>query len=123
LKIENFIIVPVPLHRSKERQRGFNQSKLLAKNIAEHLNLKMLDALKRVKNTKQQAQCKNNEQRIKNVEDCFKIKNPETAELIKHKNILLIDDVFTTGATMNEAVRILKQNSCGRIIALVAAKA
>ena len=121
-KLSNFIIVPIPLHRFKERQRGFNQSKLLANNIAEYFNLETVDALKRIKNTKPQAQFKNSEQRIKNVKDCFTIKEP-LISAIKNKNILLIDDVFTTGTTINEAIRILKQNSAKKIIALVAAKA
>jgi len=126
LKIENFIIVPIPLHRVKERQRGFNQSKLLAEYIAQKIsapqNLKIVDALKRIKNTKPQAQCKNNESRTENIKDCFKIKDL-AIESIKNKNILLIDDVFTTGSTINEAVKILKQNGCRKIIALVVAKA
>jgi len=126
LKIENFVIVPIPLHRVKERQRGFNQSKLLAEYIAQKIsapqNLKIVDALKRIKNTKPQAQCKNNESRTENIKDCFKIKDL-AIESIKNKNILLIDDVFTTGSTINEAVKILKQNGCGIIIALVLAKA
>ena len=126
LKIENFVIVPIPLHRVKERQRGFNQSKLLAEYIAQKIsapqNLKIVDALKRIKNTKPQAQCKNNESRTENIKDCFKIKDL-AIESIKNKNILLIDDVFTTGSTINEAVKILKQNGCRRIIALVLAKA
>jgi len=126
LKIENFVIVPIPLHRVKERQRGFNQSKLLAEYIAQKIsapqNLKIVDALKRIKNTKPQAQCKNNESRTENIKDCFKIKDL-AIESIKNKNILLIDDVFTTGSTINEAVKILKQNGCRKIIALVVAKA
>ena len=122
LKIENFIIVPIPLHRVKERQRGFNQSKLLAKYVAENFNLELADILKRTKNTKPQAQCKNNESRTENIKDCFKIKDL-AIESIKNKNILLIDDVFTTGSTINEAVKILKQNGCRKIIALVVAKA
>ncbi len=121
-KLSNFIIVPVPLHRAKERQRGFNQSKLLAEYITKNFNLELMDILKRTKNTKPQAQCKS-EERIKNISDCFQIKNPVDAEKIKNKNILLIDDVFTSGATINEAVKVLKQNGCRKIIALVAAKA
>jgi len=121
-KIENYIVIPIPLHRSKERQRGFNQSKLLAEYIARQLNLNLIDALKRTKNTKPQAQCKNNESRTENIKNCFKI-NDSAIELIKNKNILLIDDVFTTGSTINEAVQILKQNGAQKIIALVVAKA
>ena len=122
LKIENFIIVPIPLHPSRERQRGFNQSKLLAEYIAQRLNLNSIDALKRIKNTKPQAQCKNNESRTENIKNCFKIKE-SAIKSIKNKNILLIDDVFTTGSTINEAVQILKQNGARKIIALVVAKA
>ncbi len=121
-KLPNFIIIPIPLHRAKERQRGFNQSKLLAKYVADNFNLELADILKRNKNTKPQAQCKS-EERIKNISNCFQIKNSADAEKIKNKNILLIDDVFTSGATINEAVKILKQNGARKIIALVAAKA
>ncbi|MFH1346879.1 MAG: ComF family protein [Spirochaetota bacterium] len=119
LKIENCVIVPVPLHKSRERQRGFNQAKLLARYIAEHFNLPLIESLKRVKKTKPQAQMKNKKERLKNISGCFKIINPDS---IKEKNAILIDDVFTTGDTMNEAVKILKENRCGKIIALVAAK-
>lgn len=122
LKIDNFIIVPIPLHRVKEKYRGFNQSKLLAKNIGAYFNLEIIDALKRVKNTKPQAQFKNSEQRIKNVKDCF-VMNEFAINAVKNKNILLIDDVFTTGTTINEAIRILKQKRARKIIALVLAKA
>ncbi len=121
-KLLNFIIIPIPLHRVKERQRGFNQSKLLAKNIAGHFNLELIDALKRIRKTKPQAQFKKAEKRAENIKNCFAIKE-SAIKSIKNKNILLIDDVFTTGTTINEAVRVLKQNSAKRIIALVAAKA
>lgn len=119
-KLLNFIVVPIPLHPSRERKRGFNQAELLAGFVGQKLNLKITAALKRIKNVKPQAQLKNGEERIKNVEGCFKITNPES---VKNKNIILIDDVFTSGATMNEAVKILKENGCRKIIALVLAKA
>lgn len=116
----NSIIVPIPLFSRRERERGFNQSKLIAKNLAEKLNLEFCDTLLRIKATKSQAQTRDSEERSKNVEGCFKIINPE---LIKEKNIILIDDVFTSGATINEAIKILKQNSARKILALVIAKA
>ncbi len=126
--IKNFVVVPIPLHHRKEKERGFNQSKLLAEHIARHFNLKLLDILKRTKNTKPQAQCKNSEERLENIKDCFVIAESLTLDKrvrdeIKVKNILLVDDVFTSGATMNEAVKILKQNGARRIIVLVLAKA
>lgn len=119
LEIRNFIVVPVPLHHSRERRRGFNQAKLLAEFVADNLNLELIDGLKRIKNTESQSKIKKPEKRFKNVADCFKIKN---REVIKRKDIILIDDVFTSGATMNEAVKILKQNGAKKIIALVLAK-
>lgn len=119
LELKNFVITPIPLHFWREKQRGFNQSKLIAEYIAEKSNIHLVDALKRAKNNKPQAKSKNTEERNKNVEGIFKIANPD---LIKGKNIILVDDVYTSGATMNEAIKILKQNRCKKIIALVIAK-
>lgn len=116
----SFIVVPVPLYPRRERERGFNQAKLITKNLVEKLNLEFCDALVRLKNTKSQAQARDTEERAKNVKDCFKIIHPE---LVKEKNIILVDDVFTSGATINEAVKILKQNGAKKILALVIAKA
>ncbi|MEW6408364.1 MAG: ComF family protein [Patescibacteria group bacterium] len=120
LKIENFIIIPIPLHPLRERERGFNQARLIAEFAARNLNLELADELKRVKNNRPQVKLRNIEARAKNMINCFKIKNYEK---IKGKNILLVDDVFTSGATMNEAIAILKANGAKRIIALVSAKA
>ncbi|MEK7636062.1 MAG: ComF family protein [Patescibacteria group bacterium] len=128
LKILNFkffnlksaVIIPVPLHFWREKQRGFNQSKLIAEYVAKKLNIQLVDALKRVKNNKPQTKSKNREERNKNVEEIFKVINPD---LIRGKNIILVDDVYTSGATINETVKILKQNECKKIIALVIAKA
>ncbi len=119
LKIENCVIVPIPLHKSRERQRGFNQAKLVAEFVAGHFGLPLVESLERIKKTEPQAKMKNKEERLKNISGCFKIRNPDS---VKEKNIILIDDVFTTGDTINEAVKILKENHCGKIIALVAAK-
>jgi len=113
-------VVPLPLHKKRERERGFNQAKLLAEIIAKQFNLELIEPLKRIKNTKPQSRIKDYERRQGNVFNCFKIKNPE---VVKGKNIILVDDVFTSGATMNEAIKILKQNGAKRIIALVLAKA
>jgi len=116
----NFIIVPIPLYPKKERQRGFNQAKLIAEFLSKKLNLELIEPLKRIKNTEPQAKLKDQEKRLENILGCFKIENPGQ---IRGKNILLIDDVFTSGATINEAVKILKTNGALKIIALVLAKA
>ncbi|OGM90408.1 hypothetical protein A2999_00315 [Candidatus Wolfebacteria bacterium RIFCSPLOWO2_01_FULL_38_11] len=114
------IVIPVPLHHSREKQRGYNQSKLIAEILSKKLNFQLIEAVKRTKNNKPQANLKNIEKRVENVKNCFEIPYPE---LIKNKNILLVDDVYTSGATMNEMVKILKENGARRIIAAVIAKA
>lgn len=116
----SFVIISIPLHPGRERERGFNQAKLLAEITARHFNLPLIEALKRIKNNKPQVKIKGLEKRAKNISGCFEIKHPE---LVKGKNIILVDDVFTSGATMNEAVKILKKNNAKKIIALVLAKA
>lgn len=119
LKIENFAIAPVPLYPRRQRVRGFNQAELLAKFVSQKLNVEFCDVLIRIKSTRPQAKLKN-EKRKQNVQNCFSLKNPDA---VKGRNIILVDDVFTSGATMNEAVKILKQNGVKKIIALVLAKA
>ncbi|MEE8131881.1 MAG: phosphoribosyltransferase family protein [Candidatus Paceibacterota bacterium] len=120
LNSKSYIVVPIPLHSQRERKRGFNQAELLAEFIAKNMNIELIEGLNRIKDTESQSKQKNQEARNKNIVGCFKIRNPE---LIKGKNIILVDDVFTSGATMNEAVRVLKSYGAKKIIALVLAKA
>ncbi len=114
------IVVFIPLHHSRERKRGFNQAKLLAEIVAKNFNLELKNVLMRVKNTPPQAQAENREKRRENLFGAFTIIDPDE---IKNKNIILIDDVYTSGATMSEAARVLKSRGARKIIALVAAKA
>jgi competence protein ComFC len=119
--IANYLLIPMPLHRSRKRERGFNQVELIAKHIAQTHRISIdTNILKRIKSTKRQAELKDFEKRKENVKNTFAI---DTANKIAGKNILLLDDVFTSGATMNEAVRVLKNAHVNRIIALVVAKA
>ncbi|MEK7590278.1 MAG: ComF family protein [Patescibacteria group bacterium] len=120
LKPKNTILVPIPLHPARERQRGFNQSFLLAEKLAENLNLTLANSLLREKNTKPQAEIEDLKKRRENVVDCFIANN--TGE-IKGKNILLVDDVSTSGSTLNEAAKVLKAAGAKKIIGLVAARA
>ena len=117
---ENFIMIPIPLHSSREKQRGYNQSKLLAEILSDKLNLELIDGLKRVKKTEPQAKAKKFQDREKNVSGCFTVLNQNQ---IENKNILLVDDVFTSGATMNEAVKVLRNAGVRKIAALVIARA
>ncbi len=99
------LVVPVPLHRRRLRHRGFNQSLILARLVAKNLN-KRLDytALKRGRLTRPQTELKG-EDRKKNVRGAFEITDNAA---FKEKKVLLIDDVYTTGATITECARILK---------------
>lgn len=117
-----FLIIPIPLHRHRLRYRGFNQAELIAEKIAEHFNLQIAtDVLKRKSPSTPQAKIKDTEKRKLNLKDVFEI-NSETVDKIKNKIILLIDDVITTGATLNEAAKILKQNSAKEVWAITIAK-
>lgn len=119
--LHNFIVIPIPLHQDRFKERGFNQSELIAKIITKKIGTAPnTNNLKRVKATKNQAELKNADERIKNIENCFSLNDSNG---VKNKNIILVDDVFTTGSTMSEAVKILKQAGAKKIIAFVFAKA
>ncbi len=97
-------VLPVPLHPKKERQRGFNQSGVFAKGIATELEVNLIeDNLVREFHSKSQTR-KARFQRWKNVETVYHIKNPKT---LKNKNLLLVDDVITTGSTIEACTQKL----------------
>ena len=97
-------IIPVPLHKTRSKTRGFNQSELLAKDISDFYKVPVLrDILVRVKKTAPQFGLKK-AQRHKNVEGAFAVNAPYR---ISGRTILLIDDIMTTGATANECERTL----------------
>jgi len=99
-------LLPVPLHRSKERERGYNQSKILAEEISELTFLPLLDkVLMRKKNTRDQTNL-NAEERERNVRGAFVVRDKI---VLIGKRIILVDDVMTTGATLKECSRVLKE--------------
>ncbi len=101
------VIVPIPLFSTKLRERGYNQSLLIAKILSDQFKIPVLDNnLVRVKNTKSQSLLDRKE-RWTNIKGAFKIKNPL---IFSDKRILLIDDLLTTGATTSEAANVLKDN-------------
>lgn len=111
--LENAILVPVPLHKNKLKIRGFNQSLLLAQYLAkETRGSKVIELLKRVKSTKSQTYL-GREERTKNVKNAFALssKNAINGSL----RYIIIDDVFTTGATLNACASILKKNGANNI--------
>ncbi len=99
-------LIPIPLHNKKLKKRGFNQSEEFAAGISKVLDIPMkCDLLNRIKFSETQTK-KGKYKRWENVKDIFEVTKPE---LIKNCHILLIDDVITTGATMEAAGECLKQ--------------
>lgn len=98
------VLLPVPLHARRLRQRGFNQSELLAKKVSTALNIPIVYAVQRNRNTKPQVEC-DGEERRKNLHEAF------TASPSNAKRIILIDDVTTTGSTFVEIARAIKKTS------------
>jgi ComF family protein len=100
-------LVPIPLHWTRYAKRGYNQSEEIAHYLSQLTGIPVLHALKRVKRTPFQMQF-DKEGRKSNVEDAFKlILSDEQQQMIKHKRLLLVDDVMTTGATLHASARQL----------------
>jgi len=99
------IIIPVPIHYNRRVTRGYNQSALIAKELAEKLNIKYESKVlfKKINNKPQST--KNKEDRLGNVIGVYFTKNEEQ---IYNKKIILLDDIYTTGSTANECSKILK---------------
>lgn len=115
------IFVPVPLHRTRLWKRRYNQSLIIAERLAKnHKKGLMRDGLKRIKATAPQGHKKKKE-RFDNVKDAFSI-TPLMAAQIHGKTICLVDDVFTTGATLNECARVLKQAGAAHVFTLCLAR-
>lgn len=112
------IVLPVPLHEKRLKQRGFNQSELLANQLGQKLNLPVTnEILKRVKNTKTQTNLTKQE-RQQNVKNAFKVFH---RGIIKNKTVLLIDDVYTTGSTLNECAKVLLKAGAKEVYCLTLA--
>ena len=110
-------IVPVPLHPLREREREFNQSALLAKRVARHLNLSVESILKRTRDTMHQAGF-DRLHRLKNLEKAFAIRKP----FLEGASILLVDDVTTTGTTLNACASVLMESGADEVCAVTVAR-
>ena len=111
-KIEADYILYVPLHKKRLRKRGFNQAEKIAKKLSELIDIPVLDCVIRVKNTKRLYNM-DKKSRQKELKNGFDVK--DNIYLIKNKNVILIDDIFTTGSTANEISKLLKLNSVNNI--------
>jgi ComF family protein len=107
-------LVPVPLSKERKNFRGFNQSEVLARGIG----WKYKNILLRIRDTKSQATSKRGE-RIVNLENVFLV---DSGYRVSGKNIVLIDDVYTTGSTLQECAKVLKVAGASKVIAIVWAK-
>ncbi len=113
------IIMPVAISRKRERQRGYNQSAIFAKDLAKELKIKYIEnVLFKIKDNKPQSTL-SKEERMQNVQNIYEIKQKEK---IKNKKILLIDDIFTTGSTVNECSKKLKEAGVKEVGILTIAK-
>ncbi len=113
------IVVPIPLHPRKLRQRGYNQSFILATTLASILEMPLdNNVLGRKKYTFPQARLSKDE-RENNMQDVFSLKKEEKE--IENNNYILVDDVFSTGATMNDAAKILKKAGAKKVYGFVLA--
>lgn len=111
------LIIPVPLHIKRLKERGFNQAKLLCDELSKLVKVETRDdILLRVKQTKTQTKLSYTE-RQQNLDNAFKAVNKK---FIKDKNILVVDDVFTTGATIENCAKMLKNSGAGNIFGLCA---
>ena len=112
-------IIPVPISKKRNRQRGYNQSFLIAKEISKYTNLKLINnCLFKTKNVIEQSKL-TKEEREQNIKNVYSLKN---GDKIESKKILLIDDIYTTGSTVNECCRILKKANPKKIGVVVLAK-
>lgn len=117
---DNPVLIPVPIHKQRENWRGFNQSELLAKSLADIFQMESApDVLARTKNTIPQADIEEREKRMENIKSAFNCLVPSK---ISGRTALLVDDICTTGATLNECAKVLKNNGAKSVIALVLAR-
>lgn len=118
-RLEIQVIVPVPLHAARLRERGYNQSELLAREMCQSLGVPLNNtSLQRIRQTRPQVGL-GVEERQKNVANAFSCQD----EALAGQTILLIDDVWTTGATMNACAATLKANGVISVWGLALARA
>ena len=114
------IIIPVPLHRSRQRERGYNQSEILANELTGYLKLPVnCNILIRNRKTVIQKHM-DIEARAKNMHNAFSI-IPENLSKVQNQNILLLDDVYTTGATTIECANVLLKHGARNVVILTVA--
>ena len=131
------IIIPIPIHNKRRKERGYNQTELIAKQIVKELrtehiqeiqqnsnissNLEYLDILLKNKNSVHQSTL-NKKQRLENAKNVYGLRETKAAKTIAQKNILIFDDIYTTGSTANECAKIIRKLHPKKIGILTIAK-
>ncbi len=126
LKLNDFttsksqILIPVPLHKKRFLKRGFNQSELIAEKIGKYFNIPVKTKLiKRKKDTKCQALREKRKERKENLKNAFSIISNKT---LKEKEVILVDDIITSGTTLKECAKEISKLKPKKIVAIVIAK-
>jgi competence protein ComFC len=118
--IRNSVVTPMPLNPWRKRWRGFNQAGLIGVKLSKAWNTNCVKLLGRVKNTKKQVGLKRKE-RLKNLEGAFKV-NEKMVRWLDGRMVIVVDDVMTTGATLEECAKVLKNAGVKRVYGLVVAR-
>jgi competence protein ComFC len=113
------LIAPVPLHSARQRERGFNQAEILAKWVSGHLAVPCRPVLERIYYTTTQTAFDRAE-RMQNLRGAFRLRRNRD---VRKLSVLLIDDVLTTGSTLSECARVLKESGASSVYAITAARA
>lgn len=113
------LIVPVPLHPARQRERGFNQAALLARSLSLRTSLPVWSALERLRYTTTQTAFDRAE-RMQNLHNAFRLRPGRN---VRGSRVLLVDDVLTTGSTLSECARVLKKSGASSVYAATAARA
>lgn len=113
------IIVPVPLHPARQRERGFNQAELLARILASSTGIRLCRALERVRYTRTQTAF-DRLHRMDNLRDAFRLRKKMDVQDLR---VLLVDDILTTGSTLSECARVLREAGACPVYAVTAARA
>lgn len=120
VSLNNVYIIPVPLHPARLRERGFNQAEIITKYIGRKLSIPVrIDILRRIQNTAHQARILNIAHREENLRGAFECNSNIVAD--KNHAVLLVDDVWTTGSTLNSAGKALKEYGFKKVYALTIA--
>lgn len=111
-------IVPVPLHSARFRERDFNQAEVLGELLAKRAKRPLLHALKRIRYTTTQTKL-DREQRMENLRNAFRVRH---APSVQSRHLILVDDVFTTGSTVDECARVLRQAGAASVRVVTVAR-